>query len=206
MAQGNGKTKRAIVTACAVLGVLLLIIGAIALVRSMAGDSKVENTKKSQQDASSTERASSTDTDDESKSNNEDSDKSTSSPSANEPELDPSTVSTITITPMGITVSYVKDINGFEYVVNRSPRGGQYVEFRNEELKGTKCTNDEGTFASIIERPEANESAALIKKTTVDGVEYGLSLAAMNCTSNPDLLKTYQDSFVRAFSLLKKAE
>lgn len=119
--------------------------------------------------------------------------------------LDPATVSTIDVAPVGITVSYVKGVGGFDYLVQRTTNGTRYVEFRNESLAGTKCTGDEGPFASILVDPTTDESATLAKKITVEGTVYGLSLAAATCTSDPGLLKQYQDSFSSAFSLLKKS-
>ena len=118
-------------------------------------------------------------------------------------ELDPATVSTIDIAPLGVTASYVKGVGGFEYAVQRTPSGTRYVQFSNEELVGTKCTDDSGPFASILVNPSSDESATLAKKVTVDGTVYGLSLAAVTCTSNVDLLKQYQASFTSAFHLLK---
>lgn len=120
--------------------------------------------------------------------------------------VDPSTVSTIVIEPMSIEVAYVKGVGGFEFQVLRTPSGTQYVEFRNAELIGTKCTGDVGTFASIVESPSASEdTSTLSQKVTVDGTVYGLSLSGSNCTSDTTLLGKYQKSFSDAFSLLKKS-
>jgi cytoskeletal protein RodZ len=118
--------------------------------------------------------------------------------------IDPATVSTIDVTPMELTVSYVKGAGAFEYEVLRTPSGAKYVEFRSAELAGTKCTNDQGAFASILANPDNTESATLTKTTTIDDTKYGLSLASDSCTSNPEALKAYQKSFSDAFSLLKK--
>ncbi|MFZ1249902.1 MAG: hypothetical protein WAR37_00410 [Candidatus Microsaccharimonas sp.] len=120
------------------------------------------------------------------------------------PSLDPETVASVAIEPMNISVSYVKGIDGFEYQVLRRPNGTQYVEFRTEQLKGTKCTDDTGIFASILENPENTESSTLTKTTSVSGTTYGLSLPADNCTSNTPLLSQYQKSFTDAFGLLNK--
>jgi hypothetical protein len=106
---------------------------------------------------------------------------------------------------MQITVSYVKVNAGFEYYVMRTASGTQYVEFSSPELVGTKCTDDKGVFASIIESPSTNESTTLSKTTTVDDTKYGLSLADATCTKDPELLKQFQSSFSDAFSLLKRS-
>lgn len=196
----QGKTKRAIVTGSVVLGILLLIIGGIALAQSLIGGKETDPYKQQNIENTSTDESNSkTDRADE------DTSKAEEKPVSEEKTIDPATVSTIDITQMGITVSYVKGVGGFEYIVKRSPRGGQYVEFRSEQLKGTKCTDDQGAFASIIEQPDATESAALTKKVTVEGVEYGLSLAAPACAPDAALLTQYQTSFKDAFSLLKKS-
>ena len=121
-----------------------------------------------------------------------------------EPQLDPAKVASVAIEPMSLTVSYVKGVGGFDFQVLRTPSGTKYVQLSSEKLAGTKCTNDVGAFASIIEKPAADESATINKTTVVDGTPYGLSLADATCTPNPTLLKQYQDSFSQAFSLLKK--
>lgn len=118
--------------------------------------------------------------------------------------IDPESVSTVDITPMGIKVSYVKGVGGFEYEVLRASGGTRYVELRSPTLVGTKCTNDAGTFASIIDSPSENERAVLAATTTVEGTVYGLSLAESTCTSDADSLAAYQKSFQDAFTLLEK--
>lgn len=118
--------------------------------------------------------------------------------------LDPSTVGTVDIQPLSLTVSYVKGIGGFEYAVKRLSGGTQYVEFTSPELIGTKCTDDTGTFASIIHNPDTNDATTITATQTVDGTQYGLSLSDDTCTGNVELLKQYQTSFRDAFSLLKK--
>lgn len=124
----------------------------------------------------------------------------------NDATVDPSTVATIDIESMGITVAYVKGVGGFEYEIIRTSGGTRYAEFRNADLIGTKCTNDQGAFASIIENPTATEDATISKRVTLGEVSYGLSLAGTNCTGNADLLARYQKSFSDAFSLLKKTD
>lgn len=190
--------KRTLVTTLSVLAVLLLVIGGIALIR--LGAKKDPYT---QPETSNTNESSQTiQTPDETSSAG-----STDAPNAqsdNQATLDPATVSTVDIAPMSITVSYVKGVGAFEYEVLRAQNGTRYVEFRSSSLVGTKCTNDMGTFASIIANPSDAESAALSSTTTVDGVKYGLSLADATCTSDSAALQKYQQSFSTAFSLLKK--
>lgn len=120
--------------------------------------------------------------------------------------LDPATVGAIDIEPLGVRVSYVKGAGGFEYQILRTPNGTQYVEFRSPELVGTKCTDDTGAFASVLANPQSNETSTLAKTTTIGDTKYGLSLASSTCTSDADKLKTYQNSFSDAFSLLKKLD
>jgi cytoskeletal protein RodZ len=191
--------KRKLITALAVLIALLVIIGAIALIRATAQKSDPYTTK--DPSSSKTEATDSSAAQDTTKPTD-------TSPStdgtASDPVLDPATVSSIAISPMSITVSYVKGIGSFEYQVLRTANGTRYVEFRNADLVGTKCTNDTGTFASILDNPDSNEGTTLTKTVTVDGTKYGLSLESATCTANSDKLQAYQKSFSDAFSLLKK--
>lgn len=192
----QNKVKQAIITGSAALGLLILVIVGVIVIRSMinSGDdtryeqSNIEN-KPVQDPPKEDEQEPAVD----------------EKPVEEEPQLDPASLSTITITQMGIEVSYLKGIGGFEYAIKRTPGGSQYVEFKSEQLKGTKCTDDQGVFVSIVEKPDANETAILSKRKSVGGVEYGLSLAATNCTSDEVLLKKYQDSFTKAFGLLKSS-
>ena len=117
--------------------------------------------------------------------------------------IDRSTISTIDITPLGISVAYVKGIPGFEFFVQRATNGTQYVEFSAEELKGTKCTDDKGIFATIVKNPSEIESQSLTATQNVDVDTYGLSLSEATCTSDEVLLEQYQTSFSEAFSLIE---
>jgi len=198
------KGKRTIITALAVLVVLLVLIGTIALIRGLNQDKTDTTAQKTS--SSNTEAA-----DDPSKDStqaadpaNPDASTDTNTDSTENPAPDPATVNTIDIAPMTITVSYVKGIGGFDYQVLRTTNGTRYVEFSSSELAGTKCTNDIGVFASILADPDTNESTTLTKTTTVDGTKYGLSLEPATCTSNTDKLQAYQKSFSDAFILLKK--
>lgn len=194
------KSRKKLVATVAVLIVLLALIGTIAILKAIAGD-KTDPYAQKAPDTSDQQEAPK-DTSTETKDDETD---STDTPDAT-PSIDPATVSTIDIGPMNLTVSYVKGVGGFEFEVLRTASGGRYVEFRNETLIGTKCTDDEGTFASILQDPSNDEAATLSKKTTLDGTVYGLSLPETTCTSNPELLEKYQKSFSDAFPLLKKIE
>lgn len=120
--------------------------------------------------------------------------------------IDPSTVSTVDIEPLEITVSYVRGVPGFGFLVQRTADGTEYVEFSSEEVAGTKCTDDTGVFASIIVSPSEQDGATITDEVTVDGTVYGLSLPDATCTSDEELFAQYQASFKDAFSLLAKIE
>jgi len=197
------KRKRRVIIAAAIVVVVLVLVGVTALIQGAQ--------QKKKDPYISTDASSSSDGKTDKQSNPQSS--STNQPEAAtkdesttaETTLDPATVKTIDITPMSLTVSYVKGIAGFEYEVLRTPSGTQYVEFRSTSLVGTKCTDDAGAFASILANPQNDENATLTKTTTIDGTKYGLSLAGNTCTSDATKLKEYQDSFSNAFSLLKKS-
>lgn len=126
-------------------------------------------------------------------------------PTPEEQSIDPKTVSSIAIEPLKIKVFYKKGIPGFEFAVKRTAEGTQYVEFSAPDLKGTKCTDDEGIFASIIKNPTSDEDKATIKKErTIDDTTYGLSLNGKNCTSDVKLFTQYQDAFTYGLSLLEE--
>ena len=118
--------------------------------------------------------------------------------------IDPATIGTVDITPASLTVSYIKGVGGFAYEVLRSADGRKYIELKNSELAGTKCSDDTGVFVSILEAPNESEKATISKTMALDGVQYGLSVASPTCTSEPELLKQYQDAFSKPFGLLKK--
>lgn len=189
--------KRSLITAISILVVLLVVIGIVALMSSL--NKKDDPYVQSQ--STDTTNIPTEDVEDETPPSDE------VDPVETDVEtVDPATVSTIDIAPLSITVSYVKGIGAFEYEVLRAPNGTRYVEFRSTNIIGTKCTNDAGTFASIIVSPTDSESATLSKKTTVDDTTYGLSLADATCTTDTEKLEQYQKSFSDGFSLLKKIE
>lgn len=197
------KGKRTLITALAVLLVLLVAIGTVTFIRVL-GVGKEDPYLES--DTSSVEKPNdSTNQDTKPEAQDDTNPEAQADESTNEePKLDPATVGTVDISPMEITVSYVKGVGGFEYQVLRTSNGTRYVEFRSAELAGTKCTDDEGKFASILANPNDTEGATITKTTTVDDTKYGLSLEGAACTSDKDKLENYQKSFSDAFSLLKK--
>ena len=194
--------KRKLISALVVLVALLVGIAVVALVRANTQNATT-NPSSSAQDTSSsdTEAIDDSGTQDTSKPT----DASRGADASNtETTLDPAKVSTIDISPISLTVSYVKGIGPFEYEVLRTTNGTRYVEFKSPDLIGTKCTNDTGVFASILADPDSNESSTLAKTVTVDGTKYGLSLEPSTCTADESKLQAYQKSFGDAFSLLKK--
>lgn len=189
------------IIAAAILGVLLVAIGTVTLIRVLnppSEDPYVQDTPSgsvSNDDGVNTQAPALSDTSAD-----------TGTKPVDTPALDPNTVSTIDITPMTITVSYVKGVGAFEYQVLRTPSGTQYVEFRSAELIGTKCTDDAGAFASIIQNPSSAETNSTVSQTVdLESTKYGLALSGTNCTSNLESLEQYQQSFGKAFSLLKKS-
>jgi len=193
MVQKKGRKK--LITTLVVVGALLLIVAVIAVVKTMSNNEPSVPTQTTSQDTPSVN--------DDAESNTTDQ-PATTAPMAEQPAIDPEKVATVAIEPMAISVSYLKGVGGFDYEVLRTGSGTKYVQFSSTKLAGTKCTDDEGQFASIIEKPSKDEATTLAKTTTVDGTEYGLSLADTTCTSDSGLLKQYQDAFSGAFSLLKK--
>lgn len=196
-------TKRTQVTIKAVLLVVAALIGTILLMQlfSPKEQDPYKESTTSQKEESTT---------DGSPSPKKSEDTQNQSPeyggalSPSETNIDPSTLGTLDIPSLGITVSYIKGIGGFEYEVLRTPSGTQYVEFRSTGLAGTKCTDDKGAFASILADPKTAETATLAKSITKDGTLYGLSLPTASCTNDAEGLAAYQKSFSDAFLLIKK--
>lgn len=192
MAQKKG--KRTLYIVIGVLAIAVLAIGIVAFVRSLEPASPSEPQQSSPSEDQPSQKPANTN-------------ESTATPSdesTNQPVIDPERVSTTDIEPMMITVAYIKGINGFDFQILRNPNGSKYVQFSSPSLVGTKCTNDTGVFASIIENPTADERGTLSKTTVVDGTTFGLSLADESCTNNSEELKQYQASFSEPFTLLKK--
>lgn len=119
---------------------------------------------------------------------------------------DPQLFSSIVITQMDIEVFYSKGIPGFSYKILRTPAGTQYVEFSSEDLIGTKCTGDEGVFASVIKNPSSAEESTVTATVKIDLDSYGLSLESDACTGDASLLTSYQSAFKNGFGSLRLAE
>lgn len=125
-------------------------------------------------------------------------------PAEDAPSIDPSTVSRIDVEPLSLSVAYIRGVPGFGFSVERTASGTRYVAFSSESLIGTKCTDDEGIFASIIVAPTADEAPTITATETVDGTSYGLSLPDDTCTADTALFAQYQAAFRDAFSLLQR--
>jgi hypothetical protein len=192
---GQNKGRKKLFTALAIIGALLLIVVAFWMLNNKPDDTSSDAANTTDKDSPAiSEEANKTD----------EPVKSTPVETSTEPAIDPATVSTVAIEPMTVNVTYLKGVGGFDYEVLRTPSGTKYVQFSSSKLVGTKCTDDEGAFASIIDTPAANESATVAKTVTVDGTTYGLSLVDATCTSDAELLKQYQNAFSEPFHLLKK--
>jgi hypothetical protein len=124
-------------------------------------------------------------------------------PSTAAPPVDPQTLTSIDVQPLGVTVFYSKGTPGFQYSVLKTADKTQYVEFTSADLVGTKCTDDQGVFASIIKNPSSTESQTTSQTVKIGNDTYGLSLASASCTSNADLLAQYQTGFKNGFANLK---
>ncbi len=115
------------------------------------------------------------------------------------PVIVPDTITYIDVAPLAIRVGYTKGIPGFEFSVMRASGGTLYAEFSAPSLVGTKCTNDGGVFASIIQAPTPDEVATAAQTVVVAGTAYGLLLSGETCTANPVLLRQYQAAFSAGF-------
>lgn len=118
------------------------------------------------------------------------------------PTVDPETLSSIAIEPLGVMVYYTKGIGGFEYSINRTADATQYADFTATELASTKCTDDKGLFVSIIKNPSTESQTSIAQTVKVGSDTYGLSLAGEGCTDNTELLTQYQNGFKNGFSSL----
>jgi len=118
------------------------------------------------------------------------------------PTVDPATLSSVDITPLAIKVFYTKGVAGFDFTVKRTADQTEYVEFSTAALVGTKCTNDQGSFASIIKNPTQTALQATTQTVKVGNDTYGLSLAGKDCTPDAALLEQYQTAFTNGFNSL----
>lgn len=192
MAKGQGKTG--LIVTIVALGLTLVIVATIVILQNLNRPAVTNDA--STTDTTKTEETTTDDATDETP--------KTDTPATT---VDPATLKSIDIEPLAITIFYSKGIPGFDFAVKRAADRTQYVEFSSPDLAGTKCTNDEGVFASILKNSttaEADSSATTKKKIGND--TYELSLAGPDCTSNVTLLKEYQTAFSNGFSELKVME
>lgn len=183
--------RKRLITTIIVLGLTVLIVGGVVVWQSLNQPEPApaeSSTDSSQQQDAPLEEAPAAEADETSL-----------------PAVDPSTLASIDIEPLEITVFYTKGTGAFEFEVLRASDGTRYVEFSNAGLVGTKCSDDNGVFATIIESPASSDDSSIISDTVeVDGTIYGLSLATDTCTADPALLDTYQSGFINGFSQLEK--
>lgn len=189
MAKTQGK-KKLIVIIAVIVGLLLLVGAIYAKRQSQTVEVPTMNTS---EQASTTEPADAakTETDDDALADTSD---------AN--AVDPGTLSSVAVEPLGVNVFYTKGTPGFEYSIQRTADRTQYADFTSTDLISSKCTDDKGLFVSIIKNP-TNESQTTISQTVKVGQDtYGLSLAGSGCTDNAELLTQYQTGFKNGFSSL----
>ncbi|HEY8886356.1 MAG TPA: hypothetical protein VIM31_02530 [Candidatus Microsaccharimonas sp.] len=185
--------KRGLIVAIVVLGIVLLVVGAIVLTKKPNQSSTTPSTNTSKDVTTAKDTTTETDTPE-----------STATPTdATNPTVDPATLTSIDIEPLSVTVFYSKGTPGFEFTVLKTADQTQYVEFTSSDLIGTKCTDDQGAFASIIKNPSTNEAQTTSQTIKVGSDTYGLSLASAGCTANSDLLAQYQTGFKNGFASLK---
>ena len=197
------QSKKKLIVIIAILVGVMLVIGAVYAKRNSQTTAETSSETSSQEAVDNTTTDLPTDdsttdapeNDDETKPDTE-----TSKPDAT--PADPESLSSVDIEPLSITVFYSKGTPGFEFLVKRTADQTQYVDFTSPDLIGTKCTDDEGIFASIIKNPSTESQTTITQKVTVAGDTYGLSLAGEGCTSDVALLGQYQDAFSYGFSSL----
>lgn len=187
----RGKVGR-LVTIVAFVVVLLIIGGVIALDKANQPTPAVVTPDASQHATTTKDTTTETDATEAASATN----------TTKIPSVDPATLTSVDIAPLGVTVFYSKGTPGFEYTVLRAADATQYAQFTSSDLIGTKCTNDEGVFASIIQNPSTNDAQTISQTVKVGNDTYGLSLASPGCTSNIDLLTKYQDGFKNGFANL----
>lgn len=195
----QSKKRRIVGIVIAVVIVIVLVWILVAVHGEKQSAVVPSNDTSKQQAAKTTDEQTKTNTDAQTGTNSD-----TTQVQSQTPVADPATLSSVDVAPLGITVSYTKGTPGFEYTVDKTADNTQYVEFTSTDLVGTKCTDDEGLIASIIENPTSTENQTTISQTIKVGSNtYGLSLASPGCTANTDLLTQYQAGFKDGFSSLK---
>ncbi len=187
MAKGQGKTG--LIVTIIVLALTLGVVSAIVIYQNV--NRPVDTTTADTQNEEAETPAESTTEEEQPE------------PEPEQPNDGPGDMKSIDVEPMSIKVYYGEGTDGFEFLVKRANGGTQYAEFSTDALVGTKCTDDQGIFATIVEDPSTSEQQTTADQTvSVDGMTYGLLLASDSCTSNPQLLATYQDAFRQGFGFL----
>ena len=185
------RSNKGLIITSIVLGFILVVVGGVVVAKQM-NQSSSKTTQVSHQDAPEKESIVKTN----------DTDSATGTNPAS-PVADPQSLTSVDIAPMGITVYYSKGTPGFEYTVLKTTDKTEYVQFTSADLAGTKCTNDEGAFASIIKNPSANETQTTSQTVKVGSDTYGLSLPSTGCATNLELFAQYQTGFKNGFSSMK---
>jgi len=185
------QSKKGLIVAIVVLAVVLLVVAAIVLTKKSNTTSTTPTTDTSK-NTTVKDTATETDTTD-----------TAPQTAPSDTSVDPETLTSVDVEPLGVTVFYSKGTPGFEYSVQRAADKTQYVEFTSPDLVGTKCTNDTGSFVSIIKNPSTNEAQTISQTVKVGSDTYGLSLASPGCTGDQALLSQYQAGFKNGFSSLK---
>lgn len=122
------------------------------------------------------------------------------------PAPDPSTVKSLDISQLGLTLNYDRTLPGLSYEISRTGDGTQYVSLTYDGLVGSKCTGDQGEFASIIKNPTNTDSIAINNTVKLGNDTYGLALPDNSCTGNVDLFNQYQASMKANFPYMKLAD
>ena len=188
MVKSQGKNK--LIVAIVVLVVLLLVVGGI-YARAVSQNNS-ETSKDTTQSAESSADTPSTDT--------EMTDQETVTPEVS--PVDPETLDSIAVEPLGVNVFYTKGTPGFDFQVKRAADGTQYADFSSTDLVGTKCTDDQGVFVSIVKNPASGEDTLISETMKLGKDTYGLTMSGAGCTNNADLLSQYQSGFKNGFSSL----
>lgn len=185
--------KTGLIVAIVVLAVVLLVVAAVVLTKKTAPSTTTNTTDTSKEVAPPKDTTTETDA----------TETAPTTTKTDSPAVDPESLTSVAIEPLGITVFYSKGTPGFEFTVLKTADKTQYVQFTSSDLIGTKCTDDEGAFASIIKNPSENEAQTTSEIVKVGSDTYGLSLASPGCTSNGTLLTQYQSGFKNGFTSLK---
>lgn len=190
MARLQGRTG--LIITIVVLGIVLLVVGFVSLTKkpTQPVSTNTDNSKNTSEAKTTPPETSSTEA-------------SSTATKTTSPTVDPESLTSIAIEPMNIAVFYSKGTPGFEFSVQKTANGTQYVEFTSPDLIGTKCTDDNGVFATIIKNPSSNEAQTVSQTIKVGDDTYGLSLASAGCTGDQALLTQYQTGFKNGFSSLK---